>query len=421
MKKIRVLEVLRDAEGGMRKHVDVLVSRIDRDRFEIILAGSKGQFDRKKLQDRDITYYEINLGDRRNPAAVIKSFLDLTHIIKKEKPAIIHAHGMACATVSTACALLAGRPAIITTVHNFPATKDAGIKQRISNFLAGLSLRLCKRVVVVSKALGSCICSLWKIPEEKIRVIYNGVDVGVKYHQEKPESGAHMGEKEPFICEDISELNIVQEEITGRPCAILNIARLAPEKGVDVFIEASAIVLKKLESRERGNYEPVKPLFLIAGDGPMEHDLKKMALELGVEKRVRFLGYRKDIHSLIKAANAVVLSSRREGFGISLLEAMAFRKPVIGTCVGGIPEIIAHGETGLLVPPGNPEALADAILYILDNPREAHKMAEKGFKKVVESFSVKNMVDSIEKVFLEVVSEDKSVNFKSVRPPSGSP
>lgn len=191
---------------------------------------------------------------------------------------------------------------------------------------------------------------------------------------------------------------------------ILNIARLIASKGVDVFLKAAAVLTEKVACKEVSRVEipqnpsqpVIQPLFLIAGDGPKKAMLKKMARQLGIEKNVEFLGFRNDIYELIDCSDIVVLSSRSEGLGISILEALALEKPVVATNVGGISEIVDHRKTGLLVPSDDPEALAEAMLYFINNPQEAKVMAEKGCRMVFEKFTIETMIDNLQELFLNL-------------------
>lgn len=388
MSKIKILEVVRDAEGGMKKHVETLLLGLNKDRFDVILACSRGQFNRSDLKDNIYNMYEISLGDRQSPWMLLKSLLELIRIIKMEKVNIIHAHGMACAVMGTVAGILAGKPIIITTIHNFPAIKGTSIKQRLSNLLSGFLLKFNRRVIVVSRNLGDFISTLCNIPLNRIQVIYNGVDV------EEIQKGS---DRSPVA---VSEFH----NSAATSLIILNIARLIPSKGVDVFLKAAAILIGNnsgesiSRDESRGN-PPIlsdKPLFFIAGDGPQMPELKKMARELGIEKNVQFLGFRKDIYNLIGLADMVVLSSRSEGLGISILEALALKKPVIASNVGGIPEIITHGKTGLLVPPDDPEALAGAMLYLIKNPEEGKKMGLDGYKILTDKYSAEIMLKELQ-------------------------
>ncbi|MDK2877375.1 MAG: hypothetical protein PWR06_91 [Thermoanaerobacteraceae bacterium] len=394
MSKIKILEVVRDAEGGMKKHVETLLLGLNKDRFDIILACSRGQFNRSDLKDNIYNMYEISLGDRQSSWTLLKSLLELVRIIKKEKVNIIHAHGMACAVMGTVAGILAATPVIITTIHNFPAIKGTGIKQRLSNLLSGFLLKFNRRVIVVSRNLGDFISTLWNIHRDRVQVIYNGVDV------EEIQKGS---DRSPVA---VSELH----NSAATSLIILNISRLIPSKGVDVFLKAAAILIgnnsgEGISTDESRGNPPVlsdKPLFFIAGDGPQMPELKKMARNLGIEKNVRFLGFRKDIYNLIGLSDMVVLSSRNEGLGISILEALALKKPVIASNVGGIPEIITHGRTGQLVPPDDPEALADAMLYLIKNPEEGKKMALEGYKILIEKYSREIMLKELQDLFQDL-------------------
>jgi glycosyltransferase involved in cell wall biosynthesis len=389
MSKIKILEVVRDAEGGMKKHVETLLLGLNKDRFDVILACSRGQFNRSDLKDNIYNMYEISLGDRQSPWMLLKSLLELIRIIKKEKVNIIHAHGMACAVMGTVAGILAATPVIITTIHNFPAIKGTSIKQHLSNLLSGFLLKFNRRVIVVSRNLGDFISTLWNIPLNRVQVIYNGVDV------EEIQKGS---DRSPVA---VSEFH---NSAATSFLIILNIARLIPSKGVDVFLKAAAILIgnnsgEGISTDESRGNPPVlsdKPLFFIAGDGPQMPELKKMARELGIEKNVQFLGFRKDIYNLIGLADMVVLSSRSEGLGISILEALALKKPVIASNVGGIPEIITHGKTGLLVPPDDPEALAGAMLYLIKNPEEGKKMGLDGYKILTDKYSAEIMLKELQ-------------------------
>jgi len=384
MEKIRVLEVLRDAEGGMKKHVETLVMGLDKDKFAITLACAQGQFDKEKLKNSGITVYEINIGDKHSAKALVKSLWDLIRIIKKENIQILHVHGMSCAIIGTIATLLARTCRVVSTIHNFPVYRKTGARQRFSNNLAGVLLKFNYKVIAVSWTLGTSICQVWGIPQNKVVVMYNGID---------PVTIGNL----VLSTDNLNQL-IKGKLKTDNSKIILNIARLIPEKGVDTFIEAANILLK------RTSYSDL--LFLIAGDGPLEFKLKKIVRDLGIEDNLQFLGYRNDIYNLINMSDIVVLSSRTEGLGLALLEAMAFKKPVIGSNVGGIPEIIEDGKTGFLVPPNNPEALAGSILDVLYRSDSVKAVAEEGYKSVLHKFSKESMLNGLQKLFCDLLSDD---------------
>ncbi|MCR4429965.1 MAG: glycosyltransferase family 4 protein [Tepidanaerobacteraceae bacterium] len=414
MDRIKILEFIRDAEGGMKKHVESILSGLDKDMFDIILVCPEGQYDRNSVKNKIKNLYEIGVGDRRNPWSMLKSLLNLIQIIKKEKVDIIHCHGIACCIMGTVAGILSGKRLIVTTIHNFPAVKETGIKQRLSNFLAGFCIKFNRQVIAVSSSLKDHVSKLWGISEGNIRVIYNGIDI--KKIRNSANKGAYNSNESPDLIMPglLSGMDKI-DDTNNRSCIhkqiiILNIARLIASKGVDVFLKAAAVLTEKVACKEVSRVEipqnpsqpVIQPLFLIAGDGPKKAMLKKMARQLGIEKNVEFLGFRNDIYELIDCSDIVVLSSRSEGLGISILEALALEKPVVATNVGGISEIVDHRKTGLLVPSDDPEALAEAMLYFINNPQEAKVMAEKGCRMVFEKFTIETMIDNLQELFLNL-------------------
>ena len=144
---------------------------------------------------------------------------------------------------------------------------------------------------------------------------------------------------------------------------------------------------------------------VIVGDGPERADLERMAQELGIFKRVHFLGYRQDIPEILSALHVVAVPSRQAGFELILAEAMASGVVVVASRVGPIPEVIADGETGILVPPQDHEAFADAIIKLLGQPDRRKRMGEAGRARVRERFSIQRMVSETEALYERLVAE----------------
>jgi len=157
---------------------------------------------------------------------------------------------------------------------------------------------------------------------------------------------------------------------------ILVVGRLIPTKGVDLVIRAFAQLPPEFDHVS----------LFIAGNGPLHHELQRLAINLGLKNRMHFLGSvsHETIPSLIAGCEALVLGSRSEAFGIVLLEAMAAAKPVVATAVGGIPELVAEGRNGLLVPPEDPKALSDAMVRLLADADLRQAMGQEG-QRLVQS------------------------------------
>ncbi|MDN5331266.1 MAG: hypothetical protein PWP45_491 [Tepidanaerobacteraceae bacterium] len=365
MKKIKLLEVVRDAEGGMKRHVEYLIRDLDKDKFDIILLLSAENLSIWNLE-KSVKVVNTRLGDRRALLAISKSFFDIVKILKKEKIDIIHSHGLLAAAIGTAAALVAGTPRIVTTLHNFP-------KNNFQNRLAGYFLRYNHKIITVSQKMAEEVSKYFSIPVEKLAVIYNGIDL-----------------------KTLEKFNISTFK-RENSYSFLNIARLIPEKGIDVFLKASALLLERIP------LDKIDLKFYIAGTGPMEIKLKNLATELGLSEKVIFLGFCPNIYEILSCSDALVLSSISEGLSLSLLEAMAMGKPVIATDVGGNPEIVKSGITGILVPPAEPNVLAAAMEYIIKNPDAAEKMAINARHMVMERFSHEHMVDALQNLFSSLI------------------
>jgi glycosyltransferase involved in cell wall biosynthesis len=179
------------------------------------------------------------------------------------------------------------------------------------------------------------------------------------------------------------------------------VGMLLPWKGQHIFLRAAKRVLDVIPNA-RG---------FVIGDGPpgqieYRDSLKALAHDLGIQGNVIFTGFREDVLEVMRLLNVVVHASiTPEPFGRVIVEAMALKKPIIATKAGGPEEIIRHGETGLLVPPGDVEALADAILLVMTDKTLATKLGETGFRSAMEKFSIDRHVEAVQNVYLSVLGD----------------
>ena len=175
---------------------------------------------------------------------------------------------------------------------------------------------------------------------------------------------------------------------------LVAVSRLVRQKGVDVAIDALAAI------RER---HPAAQL-VVLGEGPLRGELVELAAQRGVSDAVSFPGRVGDVAWWLRRANVVVHPARWEGFGLALLEAMLCARPVVATAVSSIPEIVADGETGLLVPPDDPAALAEAVNALLDDPARATALGEAGRVRARAEFSVARMAERTAAAYEEALS-----------------
>jgi glycosyltransferase involved in cell wall biosynthesis len=183
--------------------------------------------------------------------------------------------------------------------------------------------------------------------------------------------------------------------IEGDPRLIGIVARLSPEKDHETLLEAFSIFGKEFSDVE----------LVVVGGGDLLANLKDSARRLEIESRVHFLEYRADVQELMAIFECFVLCSRSEGLSMTLLEAMAAGLPVVATDVGGNREVVQHEETGLLVPAGEPQQLAEGLKRIFADNEKARQMGEKGRIRVQEHFSLGKMIGSYEQIYEDLLRE----------------
>jgi len=233
------------------------------------------------------------------------------------------------------------------------------------------------RIVAVSKAIVNKLVEL-KICEEKdITVIYNGIDL--RYF-------SPIFSNKGFLR---SKLKIPQDAVLFGA-----VGRLNPEKGHDIFIEAAALLLQKVKN----------VFFAIAGSGPMVDELREKIKYFGLEHYFHLVGYLPDVRPFLNDLDVFVFPSRKEGFGLALLEALASGLPCIATQVGGIPEILGE-DGGLMVPPESPEALAEAMYEML-SPERRNEYAMRS-RTIAERFSIDACVHKYATIYEELLSSKR--------------
>jgi len=221
-------------------------------------------------------------------------------------------------------------------------------------FLEWYAFRKARKLFAVSNYAKAHVIANLGLKAEKIEVIYNGI---------APE----------FF--DVRQRNIPTDEIK-----LTSYGRLEPQKGIDILLKSLVLVLNGLERNQKVH-------LTIAGED--EGQYEKLAENLGLSENVNFVGWlnSEQLRQLLSETSLCVLPSRVESFGLAMGEVMAAGVPIISTNTSSIPEIITDGETGLLVPPENPEALAEKILYAINHPAEMGAIAQAGRKRIKENFT----------------------------------
>lgn len=302
----------------------------------------------------------------------LKLIRELTSFFQHGDFKVVHTHNAFPHLYASIAARLAGVPVVIHTRHGrrFGETW----KERIHFSIGG---RLCDRVVAVSDDTADLCVQRGTFDSRKVIRIWNGVDLA------------------RFNYRRVNQ---------NRPVAI-TVARLSAEKDIATMLRATAIVVK---------HEPTFRL-VIVGDGPERANLHELTTRLGIEDSVEFLGERSDVPELLSQAAFFVCSSLTEGVSLTLLEAMATELPVVATNVGGNPEVVVDGDTGLLVPSGDPECLAESMFSLLETPGSWDAFGSAGRARVEEHFCIRSMVAQYEDLYMQLLARKVQNVAVSVR------
>ena len=358
--------------GGAENMLYAFVTHLDRDLFGVhILCLRSGGRMSEELARSGVDVRDNLMSSRLDVSAAWKLPALLRSIGTDVLCMLNHDDAMFWGKM---CARRAGVPVTMLWVH---ANLIPGRKLTV-RIINRLTMNMVSKVIALSQIHKRRILATYPhLSETKLVVIYNGVDTE-KY------CAVANGKRVP---EGV--------DTRGHEHIIGTIARLSPEKNLEVLLRAARLVIEK---------EP-DVLFLIAGDGPEREKYESLAKELGLVRNVRFLGMRRDVPDLLGTFDVAVLSSREEVFPMFLLEAMASGLPVVSTRVGSIEEIVEHGETGYLVEPGDHAELARRILALMEDAELAREMGRRGRMRVEEQFSIRKMVGDtqslIESLFLE--------------------
>ncbi len=370
--------------GGAEKSLIDLVTGLPCEQFQamVVTLGPgplTGELNRRGIDAREITLSPalLNLSRRKNnwlrmpglPFQILPTLNRLRRLIREESIDIIHTNGLKAHLLGCLLSAMSRRP-LIWHFRDYPTGK------RCIQLFRGLARVFPAIIIANSRAVKERLGGL-----AKIKVIYNGIDT-----KDFQEDG-----KIPSLREEFG---------LGRDALVIGaIGHFAPLKGYDDLINAMPLILESVP----------RIRLLIAGEAiyPAYRDyrekLRELIARLEIEDKVIFAGQRDDLSSLLQTLDIFVLPSWSEGFGRANLEAMAAGKPVVSTNVGGIPEVVIDGETGFLVPPHDPEALARAIIALAEDRKLREKMGQEGRRRA-ELFTIRRMVDKVLKVYDEILS-----------------
>jgi glycosyltransferase involved in cell wall biosynthesis len=380
-KPLRLLLVVDSLEvGGAERHVVDLAAALRRKGHEVEVACSVAGGLAERLQEAGVPFRPLTdrLVKRRVSPAYARG---VRRLIRVKTFDLVHAHIYASA-VAAAIATRKTGPQLVITEHT-EASWQTWWTRRVSRWAHGRA----SHTIAVSTPIRRRLIEKDRVPPDRVSLIPNAV---VPAPDDPPDLSGVLPDGWP------------EGPLVGV------VARLQPEKGVATFLEAAARVSR---------FSP-ETRFLVAGDGPLCEELQGLAERLGMEDRVLFLGYRSDARALMGLLDVLVVPSMTEGSPLIVLEAMAAGVPVVASDVGGVPDQARHGEEGLLVPPGDPEALAGAMGELLRDPKRARRLGAAGRRRTENGFSHETLVRRIEGVYRAVLEGKSARDERELEVPS---
>ncbi len=359
------VDTARTWRGGQNQVLQLVTGLAERGDTPVLVAHADGQLKRRAAEGLRF------VGFTPRSEFDVHAAWQLARVFKAVGPDVVHGHDPMGVSLSAMAVQMSGglarRPLLVAARRvDFHLKRHAFSRwkyNRVDVFIAASRL-------IASMLEGD------GIPASDIEVVHDGVNTSAI-------------DRQPAV-----EAHGVFWLPKGAPL-VGNIAALVPHKGQKHLVAAAARVVPEVPDAR----------FLILGEGELQDALERQIRDLGLERHVLLGGFRADAIGLLKSFDLFAMSSVTEGLGSVILEAMACRRAVVATRAGGIPEVVADGETGVLVPPGDEAAMAAAIVALLgDAPRRA-ALGEAGRARVERDFSVARMVDGTREVYRRRVAE----------------
>ncbi|MEK7463248.1 MAG: glycosyltransferase [Patescibacteria group bacterium] len=371
--KIKILFLINDLGlGGVEKLTVNFANSMNRDEFDVSVAtlfSRPTSFFSKKDFKEDVGLTIFSFKNFRD----LPEWLKLYKFIRKNKFDVIFTQLFMADTIGRITAFFAGTPVIVTAIQNL--IPDLQARFIITNKLLRHITDAC---ISPTSAITEYAKNTIKFPAEKIiEIPTNAVD------------------ETRFIDLKIDKKTF--KESLGVPAnarMILTIGRLISQKGHSVLLDAAPKVLTGTEN----------VYFLIVGDGRLEKELKEKAEKLGIADKIKFLGARRDTPELLAVSDIFVFPSIWEGQGLILFEAFFSKIPIVASNVGGIPDVVIDGKTGILTSPGDADDLANKLLIALENPEMSKKMANNAFEKY-KNRTMANSAKKLEDLFIRLFKE----------------
>jgi glycosyltransferase involved in cell wall biosynthesis len=396
-KHVKVLHVItRLVVGGAQENTLATVKLMSKQRYETLLVTGPSENEPEgslegEAEEARVPLIKIpELVRNPHPVKDAVALWKLFYLMKKTKFDIVHTHCSKAGILGRIAAKLAGVPIIVHTPHGhvFYGYFNASMSWLFIVVERFVGMFTDKIITLTDRGKEEHIYYRIAKPE-KFTAIPSGIDLRIL--RTHPADGRKKRE----------ELGLRDEDFL-----IGTIARLAEIKGHKYLVAAIPEILREIPQAK----------LLLVGDGPLKNELVRMCYDLNIIDKVLFLGIRKDVPALISIMDLFVLPSLNEGMGKVFLQVQAMGKAVIAADVGGVSEIVKHGENGLLVPPKDVRAIAQACIELFKDPARSTDMGVRGRQQVDNRFSVETMVETIEHLYEELIAAKKGTDkTRSVR------
>ncbi len=376
-RRIRVLHVItRLVVGGAQENTLLTVRHLDRTRYEVTLASGPSLGPEGSLESEvpeDVAFVRIPELVRmphslKDPVALWK----LYRLMRRGRYHLVHTHTTKAGILGRIAARWAEVPLVVHTphghaFHGYLGPFGSAALRRVEAALA----RWTDAIVCLTEAEREDHLKLGVGRPEQFEVIHSGVDLS-RF-------------RTPAVPPEVKRREL---GLPDRARIVGCVARLVPVKGVQVLLEAVPRIREQVP----------EAVVVFVGDGELRPELERRARELGVDSAVRFLGLRRDVAELVSLFEVAVQPSLNEGMGKAAVEALAAGKPVVASAVSGLVDVVRDGRNGVLVPPGDPGALAHAIADLLRHPDSARRLGEAA-RRDAQAYSVEAMVARLEALY----------------------
>lgn len=353
-----------DGWGGQERRIVAEMAGMAQRGHHLVLATRPHAKIAAKAREANIEVIELPFSRRTD----LGSILRLARYLKQERIDVANTHSGVDSWIGGLAAKLAGTPVLVRTRHlNLP------LKRNWLNFVHYLP----DRIITCGEGMRRHLAEGCGFPAGQLESIPTGIDFAA-FAPRRPRDAVR------------AELGLDEGDF-----AVLVVGVIRGVKRHEIALKALKELLAAVPSAQ----------MVLAGEGPMRPDMERLARELGIAERVHFLGHRDDVPDLMAAADVLLLTSRSEGVPQAVTQALGLGLPVVATKVGGVPELIEHERTGLLIPPESPKAAAEALARVARDRNWAARLGQAGREHALAHFSLEAMLDHTEQLFSELLQQ----------------